>query len=365
MPPEAQWYIEVSPPTRGWTPYTRPHSSHSSGFPAHAGMDPRMGYCWMLNVRFPRPRGDGPHVVSRMKSRAWVSPPTRGWTPREVWRHGLPNGFPAHAGMDHCTASLGTTRPGFPRPRGDGPSRSFGGPPTSPVSPPTRGWTDITLCIVETEKGFPAHAGMDPATWASLPTRTWFPRPRGDGPQERGGLLPAIGVSPPTRGWTHHRPAHAAGLRGFPAHAGMDLSTLDPASPEPRFPRPRGDGPAFFTRIADLVEVSPPTRGWTPHLRGGAGGRRGFPAHAGMDPKQTIFDLISTGFPRPRGDGPINGTLHNVVPKVSPPTRGWTSSRSSGRWWSRGFPAHAGMDRTERATSSRRTGFPRPRGDGP
>ena len=76
---------------------------------------------------------------------------------------------------------------------------------------------------------------------------------------------------------------------------------------------------------AECGVVSPPTRGWT-HLR------------APM-PRYT-------GFPRPRGDGPDRHGRREPCPI--------------------GFPAHAGMDRLQRAHRAAACGgFPRPRGDGP
>ena len=52
-----------------------------------------------------------------------------------------------------------------------------------------------------------------------------------------------IQVSPPTRGWTPCEVVSAVSLRGFPAHAGMDPSGTITSGPWLRFPRPRGDGP--------------------------------------------------------------------------------------------------------------------------
>ena len=77
-------------------------------------------------------------------------------------------------------------------------------------------------------------------------------------------------------------------------------------------------------RDLEQQAASPPTRGWTLAALRAGGVRRGFPAHAGMDPVHEVRAAGGEGLPRPRGDGPaevmpVAGTL-----EASPPTRGWT-----------------------------------------
>ena len=117
-------------------------------------------------------------------------------------------------------------------------------------------------------------------------------------------------------------PSLPCGRRGFPAHAGMD--------PE--------------RRPVVAVEASPRTRGWTQALfaeRGRPVDRKGFPAHAGMDPGKTSAYPHASGerLPRARGDGPCP----DRDLRRSPRTRGWTPSQQAFRPPT-GFPAHAGMD---------------------
>ena len=172
----------VSPPTRGWTRSLNPPGQRLNGFPAHAGMDPiRRARPWWTR-RFPRPRGDGPVSAARARSFSWVSPPTRGWTPRLLRSRGPAHGFPAHAGMDPTTRRRRSVIAWFPRPRGDGPVNAEPAPCTAWVSPPTRGWTLGNRRPDHGRFGFPAHAGMDPSTWRRPRVRGGFPRPRGDGP---------------------------------------------------------------------------------------------------------------------------------------------------------------------------------------
>ena len=326
--PTAEWIrsscLTVSPPTRGWTTAPRFPSPEMSGFPAHAGMDParpRLSRCldW-----FPRPRGDGPmklpqHVVGDL-------------------------GFPAHAGMDPQTASPHWPRSGFPRPRGDGPQSGSSLSRSAWVSPPTRGWTHNLLGLTRPGRGFPAHAGMDPIIRSSVSSGRRFPRPRGDGPVSFSGGGGSGAVSPPTRGWTRIPGQHRCGGPGFPAHAGMDPSLTNGLEYFFRFPRPRGDGPVSKTRRPLPGWVSPPTRGWTHGSGLRAAGARGFPAHAGMDLPHVPGRDTGHRFPRPRGDGPHTNFAKARAMMVSPPTRGWTQHIHARHRHRMGFPAHAGMD---------------------
>ncbi len=193
----------VSPPTRGWTSSWSANMEPSPGFPAHAGMDPRADARRHRAFRFPRPRGDGPcHGLVNCEMLT-VSPPTRGWTRllRRLSSGGL--GFPAHAGMDRRRSRRIRPRPGFPRPRGDGPFQEWLDANPNLVSPPTRGWTAVQVPVA----GFPAHAGMDPRGTTKPAWKRRFPRPRGDGPPPSPTRWDRAQVSPPTRGWTARRPS--------------------------------------------------------------------------------------------------------------------------------------------------------------
>ena len=328
-------------------------------------MDPRDSSPFGAGRRFPRPRGDGPSTRSSLAPYTMVSPPTRGWTPVAQWAGRPARGFPAHAGMDPKRQGLTKYEPGFPRPRGDGPLVDQAAVASEAVSPPTRGWTVSPRWVRRTIRGFPAHAGMDPGAGPSITRRPGFPRPRGDGPVAPHPQVDLRAVSPPTRGWTHLRPPLHGDQGGFPAHAGMDLGRRLPRGHERRFPRPRGDGPVSTTVPRLRSTVSPPTRGWTRLRHSVLLHDDGFPAHAGMDPSTSSAPGRSRWFPRPRGDGPCS---HRVTPGsdlVSPPTRGWTRVAETVRKACGGFPAHAGMDHVREDRLVQELGFPRPRGDGP
>ena len=51
-------------------------------------------------------------------------------------------------------------------------------------------------------------------------------------------------------------------------------------------------------------------------------GKRGSPAHAGIDPYVVRLFLDEDGFPRTRGDRPTGLLLHLAREKVPPHTRG-------------------------------------------
>ena len=355
------------------------------GFPAHAGMDPETTAALRATVWFPRPRGDGPDKRHNSERNAEVSPPTRGWTCSYHTSTPRLTGFPAHAGMDPPAKRPRTAPDRFPRPRGDGPGfptptslrirfpRPRGDGPElrllelrfSMVSPPTRGWTVASEGVRRRGIGFPAHAGMDPYNYGSTACPCRFPRPRGDGPRSGKPAADRRLVSPPTRGWTHGCSTAAAARLGFPAHAGMDPTHLHHHRSSPgfpahagmdlyvgtrqdhrlRFPRPRGDGPCDRRDSCVSVVVSPPTRGWTS--------------------SRAARTASFRGFPRPRGDGPSCPSRRTHGSRVSPPTRGWTTGLSSATSESSGFPAHAGMDLASHCRSLSVRRFPRPRGDGP
>ena len=131
------------------------------------------------------------------------------------------------------------------------------------------------------------------------------------------------------------------------------------------FPRPRGDGPLQGRALGVGVWVPPPTRGWSPSRPALSNRYPGSPAHAGMVLRHMKEVLDRMWFPRPRGDGPVPVTIKTRVAGVPPPTRGWSRFVGRNAQLQLGSPAHAGMDPL---LSSLRTGsirFPRPRGDGP
>ena len=109
----------VPPPTRGWSVGPQAHAASQWGSPAHAGMVPRArhhrpgalgspAHAGMVlvgiravarDLRFPRPRGDGPRLSAGLHAEPPVPPPTRGWSRTAAVRLADVDGSPAHAGM--------------------------------------------------------------------------------------------------------------------------------------------------------------------------------------------------------------------------------------------------------------------------
>ncbi len=131
------------------------------------------------------------------------------------------------------------------------------------------------------------------------------------------------------------------------------------------FPRPRGDGPIWAAGWDGSCWFSPPTRGWPGRVLRCRRHHLVFPAHAGMARRNQKPNLTPGSFPRPRGDGPSDPPPQPAQSAFSPPTRGWPLG--SAGIWGPGvvFPAHAGMARIDDTRRRGRWRFPRPRGDGP
>ena len=213
--------------------------------------------------------------------------------------------------------------------------------------------------------GFPAHAGMD--LWRSTcgAASRWLPRTRGDGPSMVSSSVDPRAASPHTRGWTRGVARLPGGRRGFPAHAGMDPDPDTRRCRRARLPRTRGDGPDYTGSVTQLNAASPHTRGWTRLARACGEIGDGFPAHAGMDPPSTTPARHRSRLPRTRGDGPITEWMPSWMAWASPHTRGWTRRDGPRTWHQPGFPAHAGMDPPRKRWRQQPRRLPRTRGDGP
>ncbi len=194
------------------------------GSPAHAGIDPTRVPPAAPVPRLPRSRGDRPHSTS---PGAWQSPApplTRGST---LVLGVLPPplaGSPAHAGIDPWVSGNRSREPGLPRSRGDRPPTRLGPLPSDQAPPLTRGSTRSLLFCLWTVIGSPAHAGIDPQASQSPHHHTGLPRSRGDRPSNPSAASDASRAPPLTRGSTRGACARLLGRRGSPAHAGIDPS---------------------------------------------------------------------------------------------------------------------------------------------
>ncbi len=232
--------------------------------------------------RFPRPRGDGPYLTARVGHSTPVPPPTRGWSLSILAGRPSMGGSPAHAGMVRSPTRGGRRAARFPRPRGDGPSTGTSRTGRKRVPPPTRGWSAFLAAWCGLLLGSPAHAGMVRALGAGMPAVCGFPRPRGDGPLDAARRPSRDRVPPPTRGWSPASDQALHTAAGSPAHAGMVPDARPEACARHRFPRPRGDGPRGLNVCRCHQQVPPPTRGWSFFVDQDRLLGRGSPAHAGM-----------------------------------------------------------------------------------
>ena len=264
------------------------------------------------------------------------------------------------------TAWPAQSRPSrLPRTRGDGPATPAHRLRLVGASPHTRGWTLRDHGDADPERGFPAHAGMDLTHTYALLHVSRLPRTRGDGPSARTRAADRTPASPHTRGWTRRHRERGHRHPGFPAHAGMDPPHSIQGYRFDRLPRTRGDGPYYLWVCTCEHEASPHTRGWTPFRPAAAHLSSGFPAHAGMDPTLHETAAGAARLPRTRGDGPVLSGVKTHERKASPHTRGWTRDEEHPDGRAPGFPAHAGMDRTGSGCRFSCGRLPRTRGDGP
>ena len=355
----------ASPRTRGSTRYGHRIDVLSVGFPAHAGIDPYEVSIWAQKIRLPRARGDRPQEYGAVRYFVRASPRTRGSTsPRRKSPRRGP-GFPAHAGIDHGLTTRDLAQKRLPRARGDRPVGGRALPPGYTASPRTRGSTCGVSAFRGYVEGFPAHAGIDLSSPLSRNSSGWLPRARGDRPVGRSRYGPILPASPRTRGSTSHCGKSQRRPRGFPAHAGIDPAHAIVCAMTKGLPRARGDRPDIDGFCVTWGAASPRTRGSTPERFYRTPREYGFPAHAGIDLYSALARLVASWLPRARGDRPFWASMRPVEAKASPRTRGSTllglrlaRSRS-------GFPAHAGIDLILLAVLGCGIGLPRARGDRP
>ena len=328
-------------------------------------MDPATPRRTTASTGFPRRRGDGPRVRLFAGCHSLFPPQARGWTPsaRRRWRPSSVS--PAGAGMDPRWRTGGFEPRSFPRRRGDGPSTRSPPPAGRPFPPQARGWTSSPTTRARGTGVSPAGAGMDREPRRRPRRRGRFPRRRGDGPQGGVELVPDQEFPPQARGWTVPPVPHPA-LRGVsPAGAGMDPWMTWTSAVTAGFPRRRGDGPLQILPVRNRRQFPPQARGWTvlPALPPGRSDVS--PAGAGMDPCISNSPSGDRSFPRRRGDGPRPLPIVSTETPFPPQARGWTSRPSGPGPAPAVSPAGAGMDLIDGEAERRRKGFPRRRGDGP
>ena len=194
----------------------------------------------------------------------------------------------------------------------------------SALPPHTRGCTSARWKHADCRRASPAHAGMYPATRRTASPSRRFPRTRGDVPPVGSAPARAYPLPPHTRGCTgiEHNAMPAA--PASPAHAGMYPSATSSPSGSSGFPRTRGDVPVDLSAITAAGELPPHTRGCTPVVEDPEASDPASPAHAGMYPNPGCRTPLAARFPRTRGDVPSLCGASGFISSLPPHTRGCT-----------------------------------------
>ncbi len=195
--------MSTAPPlTRGSTAVGRRHNLSIEGSPAHAGIDPSHTSGTATSARLPRSRGDRPVHAEHVGDLGVAPPLTRGSTRKAHVGRGIPEGSPAHAGIDLLFRLKPVTGSGLPRSRGDRPSFDAAIYQWATAPPLTRGSTFARRAGGCAGAGSPAHAGIDPRSGVQKRARHRLPRSRGDRPAAGIKRKDLIGAPPLTRGST-------------------------------------------------------------------------------------------------------------------------------------------------------------------
>ncbi len=277
--------------------------------------------------RAPRSRGDGPLTTSSSSTCGRCSPLARGWSAPHAARRRERSVLPARAGMVLGTRCRAAARRRAPRSRGDGPVLEDDRPVRARCSPLARGWSRGARSRAPCWSVLPARAGMVPGHRRRGGGGCRAPRSRGDGPAILRELGISGMCSPLARGWSLLTPVAAVISEVLPARAGM-VRPRWASLPTPTYaPRSRGDGPEATLEIALGHECSPLARGWS-GVGGAPRGRdRVLPARAGMVPFRRVPVSSSTSAPRSRGDGPPGWYNPHEEHACSPLARGWSGVR--------------------------------------
>ena len=131
------------------------------------------------------------------------------------------------------------------------------------------------------------------------------------------------------------------------------------------FPRVRGDVPLENIEPDTKSEFSPRARGCSYHCLQCCENRQVFPACAGMFPPVRTSGELHGSFPRVRGDVPVPHRVRVRAARFSPRARGCSATCSPSKARQVVFPACAGMFPQGCIKHDNTTSFPRVRGDVP
>ena len=179
--------------------------------------------------------------------------------------------------------------------------------------------------------------------------------------------MPSLGrrISPPAWGWPEVDGKLLLIVCDFPTRVGMARSCSACLTQSSGFPHPRGDGPVFSIRAFSPSMISPPAWGWPGAAPATVEQTMDFPTRVGMARAHPFQKGRAARFPHPRGDGPRNGEIHVHTNRISPPAWGWPAFDGIEEEVGDDFPTRVGMARNSTSANSGYWRFPHPRGDGP
>ena len=149
-----------SPRARGCSPCRGLPKQPQQVFPACAGMFLAPDRSDLSTIGFPRVRGDVPSKSSTVQTMRWFSPRARGCSAEEELKKDKPAVFPACAGMFLTRPFTRLQIGGFPRVRGDVPKCNSKKAFLTAFSPRARGCSFVAATRTPPLRVFPACAGM-------------------------------------------------------------------------------------------------------------------------------------------------------------------------------------------------------------
>ncbi len=132
-----------------------------------------------------------------------------------------------------------------------------------------------------------------------------------------------------------------------------------------RLPRMRGDRPTHVVPYRCPRRATPHARGSTSASRRARHCASGYPACAGIDLSSHRLTPPMVWLPCMRGDRPVTVTGNNISGEATPHARGSTCHICYGDIFWPGYPACAGIDPLPHDLCADRQWLPRMRGDRP
>jgi len=215
-------------------------------------------------------------------------------------------GYSAHAEIDLDSVSVYDQTFRLLRARGDRPSPALIIDSAEKATPRTRRSTRPCLRRHDGLQGYSAHAEIDPHPQRTRCTQQGLLRARGDRPVQAGDDPADDGATPRTRRSTPRRSGQVGQRRGYSAHAEIDPCPMRSRRFSLWLLRARGDRPDFAVDGGAVAEATPRTRRSTRYGRAGQCRAGGYSAHAEIDPESRMPVTADFWLLRARGDRPLH-----------------------------------------------------------